>query len=233
MVERSEDHKRKTRSEKVTRIVNMNAQQKINEDSAIEDARSALLAHYSSKSSNETAILLGLAVAFFATVQAYIEFKDFLLVGKATIFTVILGFMLFLTLRQVGRLVYWGELASAITVVDMLGENVTQYNLDRIKNELDSMKEEISKEILKKKEKESEEKKKNPLEGVNVVSSPILRLNYASSRYVDFYRKKCKENNRNGLICIFRITHNEWFPLFYVALITTFLSLAFAFRLFS
>lgn len=192
-------------------------------DSLVQEARSSLLAHYSSKSSNETAVLLGLSVAFFATIQAYGTFDFPLPWIKVTIFTFILGFIFFLAFRQVGRLVYWGELANAITVVDMLGKGVTRHNLAKIKAELDRTEVEVLKEG----------KEKKSLKGVDVVSSPILRLSYASSRYVDFYRMKCKESKWNILTQISRLTNNKWFQIGYaIGLFVGYLLIAFACRLF-
>jgi hypothetical protein len=183
------------------------------------DARNALLAHYSSKSTNETQILLGLAVAFFAAVQAYSAFVFPSTGVKIAVFTFILGFILFLVFRAIGRLVYWGGLADAIAFVGMLGEVVTQRNLDSINKELDDMK---------------KDKDIKGLEGVDAVSSPTYRLNYASSRYVDCYRMKSKKNRWNVLIRIFRITNDKWFPIYYaVTVFVGYMSLAFAYRLFS
>jgi hypothetical protein len=86
---------------------------------AEDEARKALLAHYSAKTTSQTAVLIGYAVAFFAVFQAYdvlsklsLQFGYYFLVSSVIT-------LLFLVTYAVGRLVYYGELSSAVIFVKM------------------------------------------------------------------------------------------------------------------
>lgn len=94
-----------------------------NEDELIAEARNCLLTHFSSKSTNQTAILLGLAVAFFADIQAYNVLGLPLLWEQIAFLTVSLGAIIFFVIRAVGRLVYWGLMAGIVFRVKAADNN--------------------------------------------------------------------------------------------------------------
>ena len=78
-----------------------------------EEARYALLDHFSSKSTNQATILFGLAVTFFTIVELYNALKlPFNWQGSAFL-AIFLGLFAIVTGPQIGRLLYWGELATA------------------------------------------------------------------------------------------------------------------------
>jgi hypothetical protein len=88
------------------------------------DARIALLNHYSSKSTNQTILLLTLAFIFVTFVQLALN------MGVVKDYVLLAGFWAFagLGVRQFGRLLYWGELGTAITRVKMSNdESMTTY----------------------------------------------------------------------------------------------------------
>jgi hypothetical protein len=97
-----------------------------------EDARNALLAHYSAKSTAQTAVLVGLAVVFFASVQAYDVLRklklSFGLDWAFWVFSIIS--IIFFGVRAIGRLVYFGELATAILSVEMLSPQEIREGLE-------------------------------------------------------------------------------------------------------
>lgn len=103
------------------------AKKRSNQDIKLEaDARNALLAHYSSKSTNETAVLIGLAVVIFADFQAY-SALDFLQIWqKITFLTLSLGIIAFLIIRQLSRLIIWGKLADAVLCVKVASAGETE-----------------------------------------------------------------------------------------------------------
>jgi hypothetical protein len=95
------------------------------------DARNALLAHFSSKSTNETAILIGLAVVFFADIQIYSVFNLPLIWQKITFLTLSLGMLAFFVIRQLSRLISWGQVADAILIVKMQSSEETKTRLGK------------------------------------------------------------------------------------------------------
>jgi len=94
------------------------------------DARNALLAHFSSKSTNETAILIGLAIAIFADFQAYSAFNLPLPWQKITFLTFSLGIIAFFVVRQLSRLICWGQMADAVLIVEMKSKEETARALE-------------------------------------------------------------------------------------------------------
>jgi hypothetical protein len=90
------------------------------------DARNVLLAHFSSKSTNETAILIGLAVVFFADIQIYSVFNLPLPWQRITFLTLSLGMLFFFVIRQLSRLISWGQVADAILIVKMKSSKETE-----------------------------------------------------------------------------------------------------------
>ena len=171
---------------------------KTDDPNAVEDARNALVAHYSSKSSNEAQILLGLAVALFALIQAYSAFSFLPVFLRNASLTWGVGIIAYLIIRQTGRIVYWGELADAIMLVGMVREDVVNQALNGIKNEMPKV---------------------EPLQAFELVSTCILGLNNASSRYVDYYRMMSKENRSNVLIQICRISNDQRFARAFLVIV--------------
>ena len=171
---------------------------KTNDPKLVEDARNALLAHYSSKSSNEAQILLGLAVALFALIQAYSVFSFLPVFLRNASLTWGLGIIAYLIIRQTGRIVYWGELADAIMLVGMVNEDVVKQVLKDIKDEMPRVEQ---------------------LKAFELVSTCVLRLNNASSRYVDYYRMTNKENRLNILTQICRISNNQQFARAFLVIV--------------
>jgi hypothetical protein len=94
-----------------------------------EDARNALLAHFSSKSTNQIAILLGLALLVFADFQAYGVFNLSLMWQKITFLTFSLGTIAFFFTRQLSRLICWGQMADAVLIVEMKSKKETETHL--------------------------------------------------------------------------------------------------------
>lgn len=93
------------------------------EDEVIAEARNCLLTHFSSKSTNQTAILVGLAVAFFADIQAYDALHFPLNCERITFLTVSLGIIIFFVTYAIRRLIYWGQMASAVIRVEAKNED--------------------------------------------------------------------------------------------------------------
>jgi hypothetical protein len=92
----------------------------------MEDARNSLLAHYSSKSTNQTTMLLGLAVVFFAVVELYRVLELPIKWEGGVFLTFFLGGIVIIGVRAVGRLLYYGELATAILYVELAGKDETK-----------------------------------------------------------------------------------------------------------
>jgi len=75
-----------------------------------QDARIALLAHYSSKSTNQTIIILTIALVFFTflgVVPSTFPYRDYFLI-------LAFGGSLWIVMRAIGRLLYWSEHGDAI-----------------------------------------------------------------------------------------------------------------------
>lgn len=85
-----------------------------------QDARNVLLRHYSSKSTNQTAIILTLGIIFFSFVQAlpYTEVLPNFLVNPFV--ALFLAALSFLAIRALSRLFLWGKMAGTILYVRML-----------------------------------------------------------------------------------------------------------------
>jgi uncharacterized membrane protein len=85
----------------------------------VEDARNALLAHFSAKSTAQTAVLVGLAVTLFADFQAYSALRLPYAWQRITFLTFTLGAIIFFILHAIGRLMFYGELATQVTDADL------------------------------------------------------------------------------------------------------------------
>jgi cytochrome c-type biogenesis protein CcmH/NrfF len=88
------------------------------ESTLAQEARIALLQHFSSKSTNQATMILTLVLAFFTFVQTlqYIEkWREWLVLSYESW---ALALLTFLGVRAVGRLIRWGELADRILKVE-------------------------------------------------------------------------------------------------------------------
>lgn len=109
----------------------MDSAKAMHEEKLLADARNSLLKHYSSKSTNQTAIILALAVAFFSVMGFYLNIQftsNWQRILFLTLTVIPISFGVF---RAAGRLISWGELAASIMCVRMLEEWETH---ERMKN---------------------------------------------------------------------------------------------------
>jgi hypothetical protein len=91
-----------------------------NQNSAFEEleqnARIALLQHYSSKASNEAIIIVTMAIAFFSFIQSL----SYIRVAWIVIYeTVLLGIIVNVTIRSIARLLGYGYLADSVMGVSI------------------------------------------------------------------------------------------------------------------
>lgn len=174
----------------------MNVKNGDDDPNLVEDARNSLLAHYSSKSTNQTVIILGLAVVFFTVIQLIsalnLHALNLQLRWLGIPFLAFsLGLIIFLVTRAIGRLLYWGELASAVMLVKLA-------EWDVIENLLNSEKPKVDLEKLKLPSPEWKEVMKK----LEVAPTYLSRLSRPSSCYM-----LAREN------LISRIISNKWFPV--------------------
>jgi len=104
-----------------------------------QDARNVLLRHYSSKSTNQTAIILTLGIIFFSFIQALRYVEAFPNWAASLIVVLILPTLMFLTIRALSRLFVWGKIAGTVLYVRMLnfeelknGKHLTGRTLERL-----------------------------------------------------------------------------------------------------
>jgi len=191
----------------------MNAKNGDDDPNLVEDARNSLLAHYSSKSTNQTVIILGLAVVFFTVIQLISALNLHALnlqlrrLGIAFL-TFSLELIMFLVIRAIGRLLYWGELASTVMLVSLADSDV-------IENLLNSEKSKVNLEKPKLPSPEWDEVMKK----LEVAPTYLSRLSRPSTCYM---------LARANLIS--RIISNKWFRVVYsiVAIVVFILLLMFA-----
>lgn len=170
------------------------------EEKLLEDARNSLFAHFSSKSTNETAILVGLAVAFFADIQAYDALKLPLLSEQITFLTVSLAIIIFFVTHAIGRLVYWGLMATIISFVKAAA------NDNKMREWLVEMK--------PKSFPESE-----------IASTYLARIIKPSQEYL---KEEIKER-KTVAVFVHRMTDNKWFKIAYFILVALVYILALVF----
>ena len=103
----------------------MNGELRIDER-IVQDARNILLRHYSSKSTNQTVILLTLAIIFFSFVQAFQYVKILPKFLENLLIVSILTALSFLTIRALSRLFLWAKMAGTIRYVRMLNKKGTR-----------------------------------------------------------------------------------------------------------
>jgi len=177
------------------------------EQNRIEDARNSLLAHYSSKSTNQTAILLGLAILFFADIQvALIMFPSkweriWFLVLSA-------GCIIFIGMRAVGRLIAYGELATNVVHVKIadrdaiggfLSFDFEKYRLSS-QDDIDKFKQYIRRLLIKKSEQGKESAEKyielivESIKNLDLAPTYLKRVDISAQfhRYLVRYKEKQK-----------------------------------------
>jgi len=118
----------------------MSSENQLDEKRLVQESRNALLRHYSSKSTNQTAVLITLSIAlfsFFETIR-YVEAWPSLL--RNLYYLAFLTTFSFLIIRSLGRLFYWGQLASLIIYVKMASEKEVEEYLSSIKSGCDMWK---------------------------------------------------------------------------------------------
>lgn len=156
-----------------------------------EDARNALLAHYSSKSTNQTSIILGLAIVFFTFVQIALAL-DFPVRWQTILFVISgLGFFVFFVIRAMSRLIHWGNLASAILSVQIKSKEIDDW---------------IAKHKLE--------------ENFELPTTCLGMLSFAVTVLV-ISLEKDKKNRYDASWLFWRMTHNKWFKFAYLGLIVT------------
>jgi hypothetical protein len=185
----------------------MNAKNGDDDRNLVEDARNALLAHFSSKSTNQTVVILGLAVVFFAVIQSIGALNLQLRWLRIAFLTFSLGLVIFFVIRAIGRLLLWGELAGAVIRVNLADSDVIEnlLNLEKPKVNLEKLK--LSPEGLE------------VFKKLDVAPTYLSRLSVPSVCYVVA---------RANLFS--RIISNKWFPAVYsiVAIAVFILLLMFA-----
>jgi hypothetical protein len=176
------------------------------EQNRIEDARNSLLAHYSSKSTNQTAILLGLAIVFFTVIQVALIISSkweriWFLVLSA-------GFIIFIGTRAVGRLIAYGELATNVVHVkiadrDKIG-NFLSFDFEKYKlssqNDIDKFKQHIRNLLIKKSDQGEEPTEKyiesvvESIKNLDLAPTYLKRLDISAQfhRYLVRYKEKQK-----------------------------------------
>jgi hypothetical protein len=180
-------------TEKIKATKDLNAPNEKDNQDCLEEARNSLLQHYSSKSTNQTVILLGLAVAFFTAIQAY-SALDFLLRWEKIAFLVsVLAIIIFLLIRQVSRLIYWGELATASVIVEILDRNAVKPYIDQ-------------------------SRKNNPAntmypDSVDYAPTYLHRLSIAASKYLErqIQQSKAAPLRKGTPLLVLRLTSWKWF----------------------
>ena len=142
-----------------------------NQEQLKQDARIALLEHYSSKSTNQTIIILTIALVFFTflgVLPSDFPSRDYFLI-------IAFGGMLWLAVRAVGRLNYWSEHSDAILYIDALNESDIEKLLER------------KRETLGLTEKIPWDDHEYPL---RLSSNYLIRLSFAAALYLIARRKK-------------------------------------------
>jgi hypothetical protein len=110
------------------------------EDYHVNEARKALLQHYSSKSTLQATILLSLAVAFFTFMQTIRLFENLNPFVLCFIYSLALTPFIFLTLRALGRLIYFGAMANLIEQIRLMSVEEYMDDLIEPKNSIDEEK---------------------------------------------------------------------------------------------
>lgn len=175
----------------------MNAKNGDDDLNLVEDARNSLLAHYSSKSTNQTVIILGLAVVFFTVIQLSSTLNLQLRWLRIAFLTLSLGPIIFLVIRAIGRLLYWGDLAGAVILVDLADRDIIEnmLNLEKPKVNLEELK-----VTLEKIKPQSSEAWLEVMKKLKVAPTYLSRLSRPSSCYI-----LARANP------ISRIISNNWF----------------------
>lgn len=91
-----------------------------------QEARIALLQHFSSKSSNQVTNALTIALVFFAFIAALDALKSFIGNWLPLFFGLTIVFLFALAVHTVNRLLYWGTLASYVLKSSLVPESFNQ-----------------------------------------------------------------------------------------------------------
>jgi hypothetical protein len=91
---------------------------KVDEETRLDqEARIALLQHFSSKSSNQATIIFTIALIFFAFVQTLQYVKGWSYWESTLYESLSLALIAFLVIRAIGRIHYWSKLAGSVLAV--------------------------------------------------------------------------------------------------------------------
>jgi len=159
-----------------------------------QDARIALLSHYSAKSTNQTIIILTIALvslSFFGVISSDMPLRDYLLFS---------GFvaLIYFGVRAIGRLIIWGELGTTIIHVGMIGESEVERQLKSLSQEL----------------KLGEYAKENSIESlVKLSSTNLLRLSSACEVYFHARGRNAKSKSDRLVIRFSFFTQSAWWGL--------------------
>jgi len=114
----------------------MSEEKKKDNDGTLEqEARVALLQHFSSKSTNQTTIILTVVLAFFAFFQTLQLTKDWPEWTRNLYDSLVLTSLVFIALRACGRLIFWGKLAGLILVIKPLDEKIVKQKIESSEKE--------------------------------------------------------------------------------------------------
>jgi hypothetical protein len=174
------------------------------EKELIENARNSLLAHYSSKSTNQTAILVGLAIALFADIQVYINMS---LKWEGILFVVpTMGLIIFIGLRAICRLIGWGDLASSIMKVKMedsvVAKKYLSQELQKCKLNQGDMEKFLNLKSLQ--DPESRKSMVESVENLDVAPTYLIRLAMSASLFSDL-RVYSKRNEWSVTSVVLRV----------------------------
>lgn len=150
------------------------------------EARNQLLQHFSAKSSNQAIIILSFTLAFFAWVQTFqfVENTQNLLL-RIIWYVLPLSILFHFTTRALGRLILYGELASAVIRVKMF--DINKYRQGVLSTE------KVAPKIAM---------------YTDLAATYHIRLWHACDSYMDSHLKATKM-----LRLVFALTHGEWHPI--------------------
>jgi len=155
------------------------------------EARNTLLQHFSSKSTNQTTLLLSYVIAVFTFLQA----SPILMDALGWIYKVISAFVVWVfacaIIRSIGRLVDWGKHADAVLLVKMLDTSKSE----KIMKEENPIISKIAKEV-------------------GLTSTHQIRLYWACSDYLTADLKA--RSRRDVFRLVYTLTHFHWIRWIYI-----------------
>lgn len=107
----------------------MSSENPLDEKRLVQEARNALFQHYSSKSTNQTGILIALSVALFSFSQTIRHIEVWSSLLRNLYYLAFLTAFSFLIIRSLGRLFCWGKMAELIISAKMVSEEDAKENL--------------------------------------------------------------------------------------------------------